>query len=417
MMKRETVQRITDHDPAQGPFFIYSATPAQRYEGIATDEQLTRTFDLMYDKIEACDNMLPDAATGHYEAGQAMHALKDLAQASGQNWATVKAEIEAQWCNDRRKQERFRTLAFASSADDLLNASVTALHETGQWDKTLVVFTADNGGWYGGSMFNHPLKGGKNTYYEGGHRMHTGLGGGYLPSVLHGMVSNVLSSNCDWWPTFAWLAGLDPYYDPREDDQDFGARGYGPKPVDGLVLVHSWNRMAEGGQAKDEYVNGIRRFLYHYGQTQLQSELPPESVFHYADRENLRKNYANDDTPGANAWIPYTSISPGECSDVLGAANFWDPQYGSANMGCTTADILNRKYPCPLHDCGSTATRRRRTAPHSRAPTWPSCTSTCRTRTFSCRRTPTACRARRSKSTCWAPRPATPTSLPTAWAT
>jgi len=163
MMKRETVQRITDHDPAQGPFFIYSATPAQRYEGIATDEQLTRTFDLMYDKIEACDNMLPEAATGHYEAGQAMNAIKDLAQANGQNWATVKAEIELQWCNDRRKQERFRTLAFASSADDLLNASVTALHETGQWDNTLIVWDSDNGGWYGGNMANHPLKGGKNT--------------------------------------------------------------------------------------------------------------------------------------------------------------------------------------------------------------------------------------------------------------
>jgi len=109
--------------------------------------------------------------------------------------------------------------------------------------------------------------------------------------------------------------------------------------------------LAENGQAKDEYVNGIRRFIFHYGQTQLQSELPPDSVYHYADRENLRKNYAS---PDANTWIPYTSISPGECSDVLGDANFWDPQYGTANMGCTTADILNRKYPCPLHDCGAT---------------------------------------------------------------
>jgi hypothetical protein len=41
-------------------------------------------------------------------------------------------------------------------------------------------------------------------------RMHTSIGGGYLPPALRGKVSNVLSSNVDFWPTFSWMAGLDP---------------------------------------------------------------------------------------------------------------------------------------------------------------------------------------------------------------
>lgn len=52
-------------------------------------------------------------------------------------------------------------------------------------------------------------------------------------------------------------------YDPREDHAQFGNRGFGPQPIDGLVLTHSLNKMAEQGQGADEYVNGIRRYLYH----------------------------------------------------------------------------------------------------------------------------------------------------------
>jgi len=47
-------------------------------------------------------------------------------------------------------------------------------------------------------------------YLEGGVRMHTAISGGFLPPTLRGTVSNLLTSNADWWPTLSWLAGVDP---------------------------------------------------------------------------------------------------------------------------------------------------------------------------------------------------------------
>lgn len=158
-MEDATVNAIVNHQ-GPDPFFIYTSTPAMRFEGIANDDELTRTFNTMYEKIEECDNARVDATTGHYEPGTAMHALKALVDdpASGQTWADVNAQIENAWCTDLRKQARFRTHAFAASVDDLLNASVAALYRKGLWDNTMIVFTADNGAWSGGNAWNWPLR-------------------------------------------------------------------------------------------------------------------------------------------------------------------------------------------------------------------------------------------------------------------
>lgn len=81
-------------------------------------------------------------------------------------------------------------------------------------------------------------------------RIHTSLGGGYLPPTLRGKVSNVLSSNVDFWPTFSWLSGLDPYFDPKEDMAAYGladaggGKKFAPNAPDGVNLVHSWNKVS-----------------------------------------------------------------------------------------------------------------------------------------------------------------------------
>lgn len=153
-----TVDAILQHT-GPDPFFIYASTPAMRYSGNANDAQLTRAFRTMYEKIEACDNVDPDAATGHYELDTASHALRNVVGAA--NWPTVLAAMQSEFCTDAQKQERFKTMAFASSVDDLLNASVSALYQKGLWDNTILIFSADNGAWSGGNAFNWPLRGGK----------------------------------------------------------------------------------------------------------------------------------------------------------------------------------------------------------------------------------------------------------------
>ena len=85
-----------------------------------------------------------------------------------------------------------------------------ALHEEGLEERTLVVFTSDNGPWieekignHGGSAF--PLRGSKAQTWEGGVR---------VPCIMHwkgkleeGVTNNELLTTMDFLPTFAELAG------------------------------------------------------------------------------------------------------------------------------------------------------------------------------------------------------------------
>jgi arylsulfatase A len=53
--------------------------------------------------------------------------------------------------------------------DDSVGAVLDALKQNGVDDNTLVLFTSDNGAWFGGSCGG--LRGMKGTNYEGGYRV------------------------------------------------------------------------------------------------------------------------------------------------------------------------------------------------------------------------------------------------------
>jgi hypothetical protein len=147
----ETVAAIRNH-PVDESFFIYSSTPAMRFEGIANKQQLTRTYAAMKDKINACDHMDPTAP--HHSAQDTttgMHAMKTLMGDSAFQTA-FDTYVRHIACSETKKMTRFKTYAFASTVDDLLNASIAALYERGIWDKTLVIFSSDNGAWAGGQV-------------------------------------------------------------------------------------------------------------------------------------------------------------------------------------------------------------------------------------------------------------------------
>ncbi len=77
------------------------------------------------------------------------------------------------------------------------------LRKLGIDDNTLVLFTSDNGGARGSS--NLPLRGGKGTTWEGGHRVcFVARWPGQIPA---GTVSDELAVSVDILPTFAALAG------------------------------------------------------------------------------------------------------------------------------------------------------------------------------------------------------------------
>ena len=82
---------------------------------------------------------------------------------------------------------------------------VEAIDKKGLRDSTLIVFSSDNGGHLGLGANNDPLRGAKNTLYEGGVRVPTLVvwpgklaAGGKVAAPLH---------MTDWYPTILSLAG------------------------------------------------------------------------------------------------------------------------------------------------------------------------------------------------------------------
>ena len=133
--------------------------------------------------------------------------------------------------DDPAKQDsRLRMAAMTAQLDAKIGDMVAALQRTGQRERTLIVFTSDNGGIeslknaYVGDVAdsplnseNAPLRGEKNTLYEGGVRVCAfanwpgKLAPGTLSQPLHAV---------DWFPTLARLAGYQPDVDLEWDGVD-----------------------------------------------------------------------------------------------------------------------------------------------------------------------------------------------------
>ena len=94
--------------------------------------------------------------------------------------------------------------------------------ETGQYENTVIIFMSDNGGRFikkasNADNPNFPLRGFKNTIYEGGTRVP-----GFIHSPLlykSGYVSAAMVHVTDWFPTILRLAGA-PEADIKELDID-----------------------------------------------------------------------------------------------------------------------------------------------------------------------------------------------------
>lgn len=107
----------------------------------------------------------------------------------------------------RNKLERHK--AMVRYTDKLVGRLVTALDETGLRDRTVIIFTTDNGsGGVKGSRRGQPVRGAKARLVEAGTAMPFIVNGpGIVPA---GVVTDALTDFTDILPTFAELAGGKP---------------------------------------------------------------------------------------------------------------------------------------------------------------------------------------------------------------
>lgn len=97
--------------------------------------------------------------------------------------------------------------SMVSALDDAVGAVVAALKSAEMFDRTIIIYSGDNGspGHQGNNM---PLKGAKYTTLEGGLRVPAFFYSEMLPATARGAVSHALMSSVDWYVTLAGLAGV-----------------------------------------------------------------------------------------------------------------------------------------------------------------------------------------------------------------
>ena len=99
-------------------------------------------------------------------------------------------------------------------ADVYVGALVHLLEAKGMLNRTLIVYSSDNGGVEHG--INYPLRGEKHSNWDGGMRTAAFVSGGLVPLTLRGTTNGVNMHLVDWYATFCGLAGVVAADDPPE---------------------------------------------------------------------------------------------------------------------------------------------------------------------------------------------------------
>ena len=118
------------------------------------------------------------------------------------------------WLNKIKQREpqlsekRAKLVAFIEHLDDGIGKVIQALKESGEYNNTIIVFSSDNGGLLRDEANNGPLRDGKQSVYEGGLKVPTGISwknGGIQP----GSNTKYKAITMDLYPTLLEAAGGD----------------------------------------------------------------------------------------------------------------------------------------------------------------------------------------------------------------
>ncbi len=197
--------------------------------------------------------------------------------------------------------------AMVKSMDDAVGTLLDALDQAGRADRTIIVFTSDNGGnMYNGirergrdgrefitaPTSNRPLRGGKATVYEGGIRVPTVVA---WPQVAQpGSRSDEIIQSTDYYPTLLRAAGIAP------------PAGH---ILDGVDLAPA----LRGGTLP---ARGIFTFFPH--SPAVPDWLPPAAAVHRGDWKLIRLFHQGEN--GRHAYRLYQlGADPGEANDLAAA--------------------------------------------------------------------------------------------------
>jgi arylsulfatase A-like enzyme len=149
--------------------------------------------------------------------------------------------------------------AMAKVLDDGVGNVTAALKRVGMWDRTVVVFSSDNGGPTNGNegtwSSNFPLRGGKNTVWEGGTRVVGAVRG---PGIPAGSITYEKHHATDWLPTLVSMAAGKPWtqFIPQNEPPYLAGDG-----------VDNWPMLRAGGAVGTSARNWLLYETHPVGQT------------------------------------------------------------------------------------------------------------------------------------------------------
>jgi arylsulfatase A-like enzyme len=104
-------------------------------------------------------------------------------------------------------EKRAKLVALIEQMDDGIGQILDTVKSSGIENKTLIVFTSDNGGQLNLSADNGPWRGSKGETFDGGLRVVCGAT--WPTHIPSGLKTHITSATFDWYPTLIEMAGGD----------------------------------------------------------------------------------------------------------------------------------------------------------------------------------------------------------------
>lgn len=226
----EDAPEITDFWEDDGPAADKNGTDYQEFIFLNRMEEIIENHDpkdplfLFYaPHVAHCPLQVPE---------QYLNRFSFITQDQGRDCANAEVDVPNVLMKERQPDDfkfhcRRQYRATVNLLDDIIGHVAQKLIAQDLWDNLLLVFTSDNGGPPGHGATNHPLRGGKGSFFEGGVRAAAFVSGG-LVEARKGTKEDGVIHIADWYTTLTSLAGL--------DKTDVAAAKHGLPPVDSVDM-------------------------------------------------------------------------------------------------------------------------------------------------------------------------------------
>eukprot|EP01084_Bolivina_argentea_P013690 25674_1 len=182
---------------------VYNPSTKMQYATELLDDHITQVLD------EHADGLHPEQPMLLYYTPPNAHAPIQY---------HYEYDNECSYIRETSELIRWKYCNLMQELDASIGQLVNKLKEKEMWERTVLVFTSDNGGLMcydvgsvntcSGSV-NLPLRGGKGTLFEGSLRVRSIVSGGYIDESVHGQTSEQLMHSADLFSTLLEAANVD----------------------------------------------------------------------------------------------------------------------------------------------------------------------------------------------------------------